>query len=187
MIYNINLKVNYEHFDVFKQKNMLVLQNLFGYSRLGEFIRFNSYGIITPLDHKNCNVNIELSDKYNRLKTNCLIYDLTFNKYNQNKFDKLFIYYEVMTRETTWYSYILYNSETGALKHYYYLQYMDDKLCQDILKNLINLKNDKLWDFYRKKAISTKNQNTKEVPTIGEYNNMKNYYKEFIKLNFYMN
>ena len=82
MSYEITLDFYYQTFDSFKQKGVLILQNLFANGRIIDYAKFHGYGLITTNGHKADIITVEETDKFNRLKTNCLIYDLTYNKYN---------------------------------------------------------------------------------------------------------
>ena len=87
--------VFYEHPENFKQKSMTILMNLLGNS-LMDFIKFDSYAIITTEGNKQDKFVIETVDKFSRAKINCLVYNIRKNKYNdidKDGYDKLFIYY----------------------------------------------------------------------------------------------
>lgn len=184
MNYELDLAINYQTFDNFKQKAALILQSLFAGGRIIDYAKFSSYGIITPLNERNNKINIEEQNKFNRARTNCLIYDLTYNKYNPGKFNKLFIYYSITNRDNAWYGYVLYNTETGNTSNKYCLEYADDKLYQYIYCNIINLSKDKLYEYFSNRYDALKNKDYKNVKTISDYNKMKQYYEDFIKLPF---
>ena len=82
MNYEITLDFYYQTFDSFKQKSCLILQKLFAGGRMIDYAKFHGYGIITTNGHKADKIVIEEIDKFTRSKTNCIIYDLTYNKYN---------------------------------------------------------------------------------------------------------
>ena len=149
MNYELNLAINYQTFDNFKQKGALILQGLFAGGRMLDYAKFASYATITPLNEKNNKINVEEQDRFNRAKTNCLIYDLTYNKWNPGKFNKLFIYYSITSRDAGWYGYVLYNTETDTTFNKYCIDYSDDKLYQYIYRNLIDLADDKKWIDFR--------------------------------------
>ena len=92
MNYELTLDIFYQNFDNFKQKSALILQNLFANGRINEYIKFRSYGTVTPLDDRHKKIQIEELGKFTRSKVNCLVYDLTYNKWNPGKYDKVFIY-----------------------------------------------------------------------------------------------
>lgn len=187
MSYEITLNFYYQTFDSFKQKGALILQSLFAGGRMIDYAKFHGYGLITTNGHKADKITIEDTDKFNRLKTNCLIYNLTYNKYNPGKFDKLFIYRTNMSKDNAFYGYILYNTETGKTTNVYNIENMDDKLYQYIYRAIINLSNDKLWDHYSKKYDCLKNRNgltLKDIPVHKDWEEMTKYYEDFVKLQF---
>lgn len=182
--YDVNLAINYCTFDNFKQKSAYILNNLFAGGRMIDYAVFSSYGIITPLNEKNNQIHIEEVDKFNRAKVNCIIYDLTYNKYNDGKYDKMFIYYSTVTRDTTWYGYVFYNTKTGKTLHKYCIDYLDDKLYQYIYKSILFLSEDKLWNHYSKKWDALRAHDLKNVKTIKDWEEMHKYYEELPKKPF---
>ena len=184
MNYELDLAINYQTFDNFKQKNAYILRGLFNGGRIIDYAVFSSYGIITSLNERNNKINIEEQDHFNRAKTNCLIYDLTYNKWNPGKYNKLFIYYSITSRDNGWYGYVLYNTETGQIFNKYCVDYSDDKLYQYIYNSIISLANDKKFEYFSKRFDALKKKDFKNVKTIKDYIEMKQYYEEFIKLPF---
>lgn len=182
--YDINLAINYCTFDNFKQKSAYILNALFGNGRMRDYAVFSSYGVITPLNDKNNKIHIEEIDKFNRSKVNCIIYDLTYNKYNEHKYDKLFIYYSTVTRDTSWYGYVFYNTKTEKTLHKYCIEYLDDKLYQYIYKSILFLSEDKLWNHYSEKYDALKAHDIKGIKTIQQWREMNQYYEELPKKPF---
>ena len=70
-------------------------------------MHYDGPGIITfdNEDVQHTNPTITLMEKYNRLKTNCLVYSLPENISNMNYYDKLFIYYSSGNKES-YYGYV---------------------------------------------------------------------------------
>lgn len=187
MNYEITLSFYYQTFDSFKQKGALIFQNLMGGGRMVDYAVFNGYGLITPNGHKADKITIEETDKFNRLKTNCIIYDLKYNKYNPGKFDKCFIYKTNMGKDKAFYGYIFYNTETGKSINKFNVEFSDDKLYQYIYRSIIDLPNDKLWEHYSKKYDCLKKRNglsLKEIPVLKDWKEMHQYYEDFIKVPF---
>jgi len=184
MNYELDLAINYQIFTNFKQKSAAILINLFNGGRIIDYARFSGYGLITSLNERNNKIIIEEQDRFNRTKTNCLIFDLTYNKYNPGRFDKLFIYYSITSRDNGWYGYVLYNTETGETRNKYCLPYADDKLYQYIYVHLIELPNDKKWEYFSLRYDALKNKDAKNIKTISDYREMKQYYEDFKKLKF---
>lgn len=187
MNYEITLDFYYQTFDSFKQKCVLILQGLFAGGRMIDYARFHGYGLITTNGHKADKITIEETDKFNRLKTNCIIYDLTYNKYNPGKYDKLFIYRTNMSKDNAFYGYILYNTKTGKMTNKYNLDHMDDKLYQYIYMSIISLADDKIFEHYGKKYDALKRRyglTLNDVPTRKDWIEMHQYYIDFQKKPF---
>ena len=187
MSYEITLDFYYQTFDSFKQKGALIIQNLFRDVRMADYARFHGYGLITTNGHKADKITIEDVDKFNRLKTNCLVYDLTYNKYNPGKYDKLFIYRTNTSKDNSFYGYILYNTKTDKTTNVYNIEYLDDKLYRYVYRAITHLADDKLWDFYSKKYDALKKRNgltLADCPTVEDWHEMKKYYENFWNLPF---
>ena len=187
MNYEITLDFYYQTFDSFKQKSCLILQGLFANGRMIDYAKFHGYGIITTNCKKADKIAIEELNKFVRSKTNCIIYDLTYNKYNPGIYNKLFIYKSDMSRDNAFYGYILYNTETHKMVNKYILDYMDDKLYQYIYMSIISLPNIAKFNHYGKRYDAVKNRNgltVKDCPTRSDYEKMHQYYEDLIKLPF---
>ena len=187
MNYEITLDFYYQTFDSFKQKSCLILQGLFANGRMIDYAKFHGYGIITTNCKMADKIAIEELNKFVRSKTNCIIYDLTYNKYNPGIYDKLFIYKSDMSRDNAFYGYILYNTETHKMVNKYILDYMDDKLYQYIYMSIISLPNIAKFNHYGKRYDAVKNRNgltVKDCPTRNDYEEMHQYYEDLIKLPF---
>ena len=187
MNYEITLDFYYQTFDSFKQKSCLILQGLFANGRMIDYAKFHGYGIITTNCKKADKIDIEELNKFVRSKTNCIIYDLTYNEYNPGIYDKLFIYKSDMSRDNAFYGYILYNTETHKMVNKYILDYMDDKLYQYIYMSIISLPDIVKFNHYGKRYDAVKNRNgltVKDCPTRSDYEKMHQYYEDLIKLPF---
>ena len=187
MNYEITLDFYYQTFDSFKQKSCLILQGLFANGRMIDYAKFHGYGIITSNSKKADKIAIEELNKFVRSKTNCIIYDLTYNKYNPGIYNKLFIYKSDMSRDNAFYGYILYNTETHKMVNKYILDYMDDKLYQYIYMSIISLPDIVKFNHYGKRYDAVKNRNgltVKDCPTRSDYEKMHQYYEDLIKLPF---
>lgn len=185
MNYEITLDFYYQTFDSFKQKNAIILQNLFANGRMRDYTVFHGYGLITANCRKADKISIEETDKFNRLKTNCLIYDLTYNKWNPLKYDKLFIYKTNMSKENAVYGYILYDTKTQKSINVYNIEFIDDKVYKYIYRSIVNLPNDKLWNHYSKKYDCLKERHgltLKDIPVYKDWKEMHQYYEDFIKI-----
>jgi hypothetical protein len=179
MEYIIDLPICYEKFDVFKQKATLILKSLFEVGRISDFMKFDNYGLISPLNEKSNQIKVEDTDKFVRGKTNCMIYNLTKNKYNPGIYDKLIIYYNAVSRDTQWYGYILYNTETKEMLHKYYFDYADDKLYHKIWDSFMILGKKKVFDFYSKKYDCIKAKDHANVKTLKDFKQLKKEMEDF--------
>ena len=184
MNYILKSSVFYENPENFKQKSMSILMNLLGNS-LMDFIKFNSYAIISFNDDKHIEFYVEEIDKFTRAKINCLIYDLKENKYNNfsTGYNKLFIYYTKMNK-TMLYSFFLYNTETNKISHVYYIDMLDDILAKRI-KNTITFNGTTkiLYDFYSDKYDIMKGRKKEDryyLHTISDYKKVKEKYDNII-------
>lgn len=186
MEYIIDLPICYENFDVFKQKSSLILKSLFEMSKMNDFIKFDKYGLITSLNKKSNQIKVEDTEKFVRGKTNCMIYNLTKNKYNPGIYDKLIIYYNAVSRDTQWYGYILYNTETKKLMHKYYIDYVDDKLYHKIWDSFMLLHKKKMYDFYSQKFDCIKNHDNENVKMLKDFKKLKKELEEFKTIPFFM-
>ena len=94
-VFNIKFNMPYIETDVIKQKHYGILLSTIGNSRLINYMHYDGPGLITfnEDDIQHNNPIVTLMDKYNRLKTNCLVYSLTENTSNMGYYDKLFISY----------------------------------------------------------------------------------------------
>ena len=160
--------------DNFKQKQVDNILGIINGGRLLEFMKFVGYGNITyaPEDHGHRYPTITELDKFNRLKSNCMIFDLTYNTYNNGKFDKCFIY-QSNGRQIGNYGFVFYNTETGKLWHKYFIDYSFDGLCQALTKSFHAMLRDEVWlNYYGKKYDAVKKRNgltLKDCPTIKDY------------------
>lgn len=186
MEYIIDLPICYENFDVFKQKSSIILKSLFEIGRINDFMKFYKYGLITTLNRKSDQIKVEETDKFIRGKTNCMIYNLTANKYNPNTYDKLIIYYNNVSRDTIWYGYILYNTETKKLMHKYYIEYADDELYHKIWNSFMSIHRQKIFNFYSDKFDCLKKHDYKNVKTLRDYKILKEELEEFKHKDFYI-
>ena len=187
MTYEIDLKFYYQTFDAFKNKATLIFRNLMSGGRMINYAVFNCYGLVTTNCHKAYKITIEETDKFSRSKTNCMIYDLTYNKYNPGKFDKLFVYKTNMSKDNAFYGYILYNTKTGKMSNVYNIEFMDDKLYQYIYRGIIELSHDKLLNHYSKKYDALKGRyglGIKDIPTSSDWKVMHQHYKDLVKQPF---
>lgn len=117
-------------FHNFKQKAAEILINSVHSTNFPYDVKFSSYASLTfkPEDKQLRYPHIEEIESFNRLKTNCIVFDVDTPKYN-----KLFIT-QYIGRIVEYYGYMMYNTETGVFYHRYLMPYDIGDLCIDIKK-----------------------------------------------------
>lgn len=152
--------------DNFKKKQAQLIINTIGGSRLCMDMSFESYGHIEfePEDKHNRYPEISYLEDFNRLKTNCLIYNLKNTSKNQGVYDKCFIYHSAGSNEGN-YGYVFYNTETGKMLHKYFVEHEYDALCVTLNKTFNTLFKEPVYKFYSNKYDSIKGKNND--PNIG--------------------
>lgn len=138
MNYDFDLDVHYIEFDNFKQKQVAIFRHVLEASRLMFDMKFHSYATITldPEDTHHLHPHIEETEAFNRLKTNCLVYDMPITDANKGYFDKCFIYQSVGSKGNGFYGYLLYNSETKQLDHVFYIEREEGAICRRLNKTI---------------------------------------------------
>lgn len=128
--------------DKFKQKQVHLIRNIIDQGRLSVDMEFDTYGLITfsEEDKNHYHPIITETTEFNRLKTNCLIYNLKETDTNKKYYDKLFIYQTNGIKTNGFYGFIIYNSETGVFKHKYYIDRTEDELARQLYKSFCVLK-----------------------------------------------
>lgn len=106
-------------------------------------VKFSCYAALTfkPEDTQLRYPHVEELESFNRLKTNCIVFDVDNIKYN-----KLFIC-QYLGRTIESYVYMLYNTETGAFHHCFGLPHDMGDLCIDIKKVFFTVNNKSLNKF----------------------------------------
>lgn len=93
--YKFDLKWSNMWFDLLKQKENNIILSIFKGSRLVDDMSFAGYGEAT-FDEKNdpfhWHISIETTEKFNRNKHNCMVFDLKVTDKNPGLFDKCFIF-----------------------------------------------------------------------------------------------
>lgn len=138
--YDIDLNVCYINFNNFKQKQVYNIQQVLGNSKLGMHMKFSTYALITldKDDNLHTHLHIKETENFNRLKTNCLVYDLIYDDINKEYFDKCFIYND-NGGKNGFYGYILYNTKTGKMDHVWNITKESIEICQRLKKSFLLL------------------------------------------------
>lgn len=143
--YEIELNVPYVYFNNFKQKQTYNIQQVIGGSRLNFYMKFTGFGLITETKVGPAfkNIKIEKQEKFNRIRTNCMIFDLIENDVNKGYYDKCFIYSD-NSGKSGFYGYILYNTTTGRTDHVYNINKESIDICKRLKKSfLLQIHHDK--------------------------------------------
>jgi len=177
--FSINLSVCYTRADVFKKKFCDITTSIIAGSRMHDMMNFIGYGNMSfdENDHKHLNPIIKLQDKFNRVKTNCLIYDLYDTPFNTGMYDKMILYHEVYGKNG-YYNYYIWNSETGEGFHITWIEDAFDNLIQRLSKTFNTLRKTKMFDYYRKHhgPNRRKVETNIPVPTVTDMKEMLEYY-----------
>lgn len=104
----------------FKEKDTLVLRNIIKGARIGDMLKFASYGNITfsEEDVPHWNPVITELDSFTRSKTNCMIFDIDSNC----QYNKMFLYHTILPQHG-FYGLLLYNSNINKFLHIYNIGY----------------------------------------------------------------
>lgn len=154
----------------FKQKQVSFLRNTIERSRLGLYLKFNSFGetIFNELDKSLRYPITSINKEYNRNRSNCIVYNIVdeypceYTKY----YDKLFIY-QYIGKSDSYYSAVFYNSNTNKYFHKFLIEYDLSELCINISKILYNLeRNATLTDKLTKDLESIKQSKIKRASDI---------------------
>ena len=175
-MYNIEFSMPYIETDTIKQKHYYILLQLINNSRLSEFMKFEGPGLIVfdEDDKKHWHPHVSLMDKYNRLKTNCLVFSLSENPNNMGYYDKLFLYYSTGSK-ISYYGYVMYDSKTNKSNHIYFIEDNYNDLTRCLNQSFIRMFDNTLYDYYAKKYDSVKSRRgltIEDCPSIKEYEDM---------------
>lgn len=188
-VFNIKFNMPYIEADVFKQKHYGILLATIGNSRLSEYMHFDGPGLITfnEDDRQHNNPIVTLMDKYNRLKTNCLVYSLPENTSNMGYYDKLFIYYSAGSK-ISYYGYVLFNTKTNKNEHIYFIDDDYNDLTRCLNQSFNRMYDETLYAYYGKKYDAVKGRRgltMQDCPSIKDYEEMmaerKNRVYEFAR------
>lgn len=138
MNYDFDLDVHYIEFDNFRQKQVTMLKYIIGGSRLMFDMKFNCYATVTfdNDDTHHLHPHITETETFNRLKTNCLVYDMPVTSANKGYYNKCFIYQSIGPKGNGFYGYLLYNTESKKLNHVYYIEREEGALCRRLNKTI---------------------------------------------------
>lgn len=150
-------KLNYRKL---REKTCRQLIHIISHSRLGQKMKFDSYGDIHVDGTGQYMCVTKTGDTFSRKNTMCLIYNI--NKENVNtKYDKLFLFMHSV-QDNEYFNYIVYNTETGeSVSHFYknpdISAFQDNALPSSVLLTDLNISFNRMEDtakLYSVKEIS---------------------------------
>ena len=181
--FNYTFKKMYPYVEtsVLKQKDANSILTLVKIGRLKNLIEFEGYGVCEydEDDKQQINAHVTLMDKFNRLRTNVLVFDVFDNDWTNGVYDKLFIFKTNWVKEPT-FNIVFVNTKTGACIHHPEIEFAYDILIQDITKIFNTVHKKEIFDFYANKIKCSRttgfNDLAKETnlePIMERYRNAK--------------
>ena len=148
----------YVETSVLKQKEVICINNIIAAGRLRHFIKFVGYGVCEydEDDKQLINTHVVMADKFNRLRTNVMVFDVFNNDWTNGVYDKLFIFKTAWPKEHTL-NIVFHNTKTGISMHNQEIEFEYDILVHDIMKVFNTLHKQEILDFYKKKLEDSRN------------------------------
>lgn len=176
-MYQIDFSLPYMVVENLKQKDYLNVIGIITGTRLGEFVKLIGPGVISydTGDMQRIHPIVTLLDKFNRNKTNCIVFDLPINYKNFGYYDKLFIYY-VGNNKSGGFGLVIYNSKTNKSISYNNIGKEYDDITRK-LNQLVNFWQTKdLYKYSQKKSDALHKRNGLDISDCPTY-------KDYLKLN----
>ena len=148
----------YVETSVLKQKEVICINNIIATGRLRHFIKFVGYGVCEydEDDKQLINTHVVMADKFNRLRTNVMVFDVFNNDWTNGVYDKLFIFKTAWPKEQTL-NIVFHNTKTGNSMHHPEIEFAYDILVHDIMKVFNTLHKREILDFHKKKLEDSGN------------------------------
>ena len=148
----------YVETSVLKQKEVICINNIITSGRLKHFLKFVGYGVCEydEEDKQMINAHVAMADKFNRLRTNVMVFDVFNNDWSKGIYDKLFIFKTAWPKELTL-NIVFHNTKTGKSTHHPEIVFAYDILAQDIMKVFNTLHKHEIFEFHRKKFKDVEN------------------------------
>ena len=148
----------YVETSVLKQKEVICINNIIATGRLRNFIKFVGYGVCESDedDKQLINTHVVMADKFNRLRTNVMVFDVFNNDWTNGVYDKLFIFKTAWPKEQTL-NIVFHNTKTGKSMHHPEIEFAYDILVHDIMKVFNTLHKQEILDFHKKKLEDSRN------------------------------
>lgn len=148
----------YVETSVLKQKEVICINNIIATGRLRHFLKFVGYGVCEydEDDKQLINTHVVMTDKFNRLRTNVMVFDVFNNDWTNGVYDKLFIFKTAWLKEHTL-NIVFHNTKTEKSMHHPEIEFAYDILVQDIMKVFNTLHKQEILDFHKKKLEDSRN------------------------------
>ena len=148
----------YVETSVLKQKEVICINNIIATGRLRHFIKFVGYGVCEydEDDKQLINTHVVMADKFNRLRTNVMVFDVFNNDWTNGVYDKLFVFKTSWPKEQTL-NIVFHNTKTGNSMHHPEIEFAYDILVHDIMKVFNTLHKREILDFHKKKLEDSRN------------------------------
>lgn len=150
--YTFNKMYPYMDTSVMKQKDVNNLMTLISSGRLKNLIEFEGFGVCEydEDDKQLIHPYVTKFDKFNRLRTNVLIYNILDNDWSGGKYDKLFIFKTNWPKEPT-YNIVFHNTQTNVSMHHPEIENANDIVAQDIMKVFNIIHQREIFEFQSNK------------------------------------
>lgn len=146
-VYNLEFSWHGINADNFKQKNVGHILQYINAGSMYQYYQFSTYGRIDFADDDTRHLHpiVTEQDKFNRTKTNCLIFDMPVCDSNDGTYDKMFLYY-TNGKTMSNYGFVLYNSTTNHMVHKAYIEDTFEDLIKSMSKVMNHLR-EKMYDL----------------------------------------
>ena len=149
--YDFTFSKSYPYMDtnVLKHKEVGNIMNIISGGRLRHFVKFNCFGVC-EYDESDTQLNrcfVVAQDKFNRLRTNVLVYDVYDNDWSLGRYDKMFIFKNAHAKNPA-FNVVFTNSKTDVSIHIPEIDYTYDSLVQNIMKTFNMMHMHKIFKFY---------------------------------------
>lgn len=177
--YNFKKEYTYNDTSILKQKDVNNILSIVNSGHLKKLMKFEGYGQVTydEDDFQLMNAHVTMQDKFNRLRTNVMVFDIFDNDWSHGRYNKLFIFKTNWVKDPT-YSFVLYNTVTDESSHHPCIEYAYDTLAKDIMIAFNTMHKSEILEFYSNKSAKVKNKNldesiceTKLQPILDRYYN----------------
>lgn len=176
--YTFNKMYPYMDTSVMKQKDVNNLMILISSGRLKNLIEFEGFGVCEydEDDKQLIHPYVKKFDKFNRLRTNILIYDIFNNDWSGGKYDKLFIFKTNWPKEPT-YNIVFHNTQTNVSMHHPEIENANDIVAQDIMKVFNIIHQREIFEFQSNKIECSRKSSFNEFANEINFEPIKERYR----------